>query len=192
MTMAGSKRLPTLERGQFWLLAATLFACWPVLALEPGELTAENLSREAVAVPGGLQPRAVLLVGFSRQANAEVRPWWEALQAARGENDFVPYSVSVVEGAPGFVQGMIRRAMRKQAQPSRKDYILLVTEGAAAWRSLLGAQDEATAHVVRLDEDGAICLRRVGPLTDDALRAILSGDCETRLPADDGQINPPL
>lgn len=174
-----SKCLSTFEPAKRWLLAATLSACCQALAQESLPLTAENLEEQAVRVPGDLPPNAVLLVGFSRDANAEVRPWWEALQAARSEHDFTPYNVSVIEGAPGFMQSMIRRGMREQAEPSRKDYLLLVTEGAQAWRALLGAQDDAAAHVVRFDERGSICLRRVGPLTDDALLAIVAGDCET-------------
>ena len=172
-------RMFKLEKARLWLLATALFACGPTLALESGGLTAENLSQEAVAVPGDLEPNAVLLVSFSREANTQVQPWWEALQAARSEHDFAPYNVSVIEGAPGFVQGMIRRGMRKQAKASRKDYLLLVVEGAEAWRTFLGAEDDAAAYVARLDEDGGICLRRTGPLTDDALQAILSGACGT-------------
>ena len=187
-----SKMPPTNGMAKLWLLAASLLACWSVWALEPAQLTAENLSRQIVAVPGDLEPGAVLLVGFSREANAEVRPWWEALQAARAEHDFVPYNVSVIEGAPGFVQGMIRRGMRGQAKPSRKDYLLLVTEGAQAWRALLDAQDDAAAHVLRFDDGGGVCLRRVGPLTDDDLLAVVSGECDSDQPGDDGQINPPL
>ena len=164
---------------KLWLLAAGLCAGWSASALDAGALTAENLSQQIVAVPGDLAPNAVLVVGFNREANAETRPWWEALQAARSEHDFAPYSVSVIEAAPGFIQDMIRRAMRNQAKASRKDAILLVTEGAQAWRSSLGVQDDATANVARLDDGGGICLQRVGPLTDDALQAILSGDCET-------------
>ena len=172
-------RMFKLEKARLWFLLTALLAWGPTLALESGGLTAENLSQQIVAVPGDLEPNAVLLVSFGREANAEVQPWWEALQAARSDHDFAPYNVAVIEGAPGFVQGMIRRGMRKQAKPSRKDYLLLVTEGAEAWRALLGAQDDAAAHVARLDERGGICLRRVGPLTDEALQAVLSGDCET-------------
>ena len=192
MTKPESKRLLTFDKAGRWLLAATLSACGPAIALESGQLTAENLGQQSVEVPGDLPPNAVLVVGFSRDANDEVRPWWEALQAARSEHDFTPYNVSVIEGAPGFMQSMIRRGMREQAKPSRRDYLLLVTEGAEAWRALFGAQDDAAAHVVRFDEGGGICLRHIGPLTDDALLAILSGNCESGQPGDDGQINPPL
>ncbi len=186
-----SKRLPTWMITKSMLLAAGLWVGWPAWALDAGALAAETLSRQTIAVPDDLEPNAVLLLGFSREANAEVRPWWEALQTARGEHDFAPYSVSVIEGAPGFVQGMIRRAMRKRANASRKDYILLVTEGAEAWRSFLSAEDDAAAHVVRLRDGGGICLRRVGPLADDALQAIVSGECETGQPVDNGQVNRP-
>ena len=165
---------------QLGLLAAALLACGATLAKGQELLRAETLAQEAVGVPGYLAPNAVLLVGFSRRSNAQVRPWWEALQAAHGEREFTAYNVSVIEGAPGFVQGMIRRALRRQAKASRKDHILLVTEGADAWRSLLGAEDDAAAHVVRLDAGGAICLQRNGALSDERLRAILSGDCETQ------------
>ena len=176
---SAGKRLLNLAKIRHWLLAASLFACGSALALEQGGLVAENLSQETVAVPGDLEANAVLLVGFSREANAQVQPWWDALQVARSEHDFAPYNVSVIEGAPGFVQGMIRRGMRKQAKASRRDYLLLVVEGAEAWRSFLNAEDDAAAHLVRFDDGGGICLRRFGPLTEDALRAILSGDCET-------------
>ncbi|MYF12383.1 MAG: hypothetical protein F4229_15650 [Gammaproteobacteria bacterium] len=186
MKKLGCKSLQTLQNARRWLLAAALSACGPAIALEPGQLTAENLNQQSVEVPGDLPPNAVLLVGFSRDANAEVRPWWEALQAARSEHDFTPYNVSVIEGAPGFMQSMIRRGMREQAKPSRKDYLLLVTEGAEAWRALFGAQDDAAAHVVRFDEGGGICLRHIGPLTDDALLAIVSGECDSGQPSDDG------
>ena len=191
MKKLGCKSLQTLQNARRWLLAVALSACGPAIALEPGQLTAENLSQQSVEVPGDLPPNAVLLVGFSRDANAEVRPWWEALQAARSEHDFTPYNVSVIEGAPGFMQAMIRRGMREQAKPSRRDYLLLVTEGAQAWRALLGAQDDAAAHVVRFNEGGGICLRHVGPLTDDALQAMVLGDCEPERPTDDGQVSPP-
>ncbi len=172
-----SKRLPSLGQAGRWLLAAALSACCPALAQEGLLLNAENLEEQAVSVPGDLPANAILLVGFSRDANAEVRSWWEALQAARAERGITPYNVSVIDGAPGFAQDMIRRAMRERAPASRRDYILLVTEGADAWRSFIGAEDDAAAHVLRL-EGGGICLQRTGPLTDDALLAIVAGDCE--------------
>ena len=179
MNKLRSKHSLTFERAGRWLLAVALSACGPAIAQEPGQLTAENLSEQSVAVPGDLPPNAILLVGFSRDANDEVRSWWEALQAARAERGITPYNVSVIEGAPGFVQGMIRRGMAERAPASRRDYILLVTEGADAWRTFLGAEDDAAAHVARLDDGGGICLQRIGPLTDDALLAIVAGDCET-------------
>ena len=173
-----SKRLSTFEPAKRWLLAAALSACCQALAQESLPLTAENLEEQAVSVPGDLPANAILLVGFSRDANAEVRSWWEALQAARAERGITPYNVSVIDGAPGFAQDLIRRAMRERATASRRDYILLVTEGADAWRSFVGADDDEAAHVLRL-EGGGICLQRTGPLTDDALLAIVAGDCET-------------
>ena len=178
MNKLRSKRLPTFGRAGRWLLAAALSACCPTWAQESLPLSAENLEEQAVSVPGDLPANAILLVGFSRDANAEVRAWWEALQAARAERGITPYNVSIIEGAPGFAQDMLRRAMRERAPASRRDYILLVTEGADAWRSFVGAEDDAAAHVLRLDDGGGICLQRTGPLTDDALLAIVAGDCE--------------
>lgn len=179
MCQTRKKRLLTLETVRSWLLAAALLACGQALAEEGAPLTAENLSEQTVNVPADLPPSAILLVGFSRDANPEVQPWWEALQAARAERDITPYSVTVIDGAPSFMQGMIRKGISERAADSRRDYILLVMEDAAAWRAFVGATDDATAHVVRLDEDGGICVRRTGPLTDDALLDIVAGDCET-------------
>ena len=87
------------------------------------------------------------------------------------------YNVFVLAGAPRFVRGMIRRAIRSSVPEAHRSTFYIVEKNDAFWRTLAAADDADAAYVLRLDPTGRTCARHVGPVTDAALATLLEAAC---------------
>ena len=137
------------------------------------ELPVKNLSGDETTLTLHPTQGAILVIGFTRESNESSSAWSERLESAA-----VPvYSVAVMEGAPRFVLGMMRRILRRAIPEERRDRFVIVEREAQAWRRIADVTDEDAAYVLRLDADGRICSRYVGPVTEDAAGRTLDAKC---------------
>ena len=161
------------------LIVAAAAIAWVAGAAEEAamlaELPAKNLSGDETTVTLHPTQGAILVIGFTRESNESTRQWSERLEA----QDAVPvYNVAIMEGAPRFVLGMLRRMLRRAIPEEQHARFLIVEREAQAWRAVLHNEaDEDAAHVLRLDADGRVCSRHVGPVTEDAVGRTLDAQC---------------
>ncbi len=126
---------------------------------------------------------ALLVIGFSRESNAEARAWDERLShemnnPAKPAAERLPiYNVVVLAGAPRLVRGMVRRLMKGAIPNPRHASYYIVEEQAEYWRALAKVADEGVAYVLRIDLAGRVCERQQGPVTDHALANLLTPGC---------------
>jgi hypothetical protein len=146
------------------LVAAALLL---MLALSPSIAAAEQLPRVEAQSLGGKKvvlpadragQRFILVIGFAQNSSDAMKAWSHALVAALPD---VPlYAVAVVEGAPGFVHGLIARGIRKSAPASQPlhDERVLLTFDATGWKSIAPAGRGEDAAVIVVDAGGQIVL----------------------------------
>ncbi len=150
-------------------------------ATTPFEAT--SLHGEAVMLEPHPVEGAILVVGFSRRSADQTEAWWERLRAAAelragGNLENVRlYNVVVLDGAPGFVRRMVRRAIRGDVPAEQHDSYVVVERDGNRWRELADVQDEDAAHVLRIDPMGRLCTRQSGPASDAALAKAIAETC---------------
>lgn len=120
---------------------------------------------------------SILVLGFSRESNPEVREWSRRLRGASPDVRVPIYNVFVLAGAPRLVRGMIRRAIRSSVPEAHRSSFYIVEKNDTFWRALAAANDADAAYVLRLDPTGRACARHVGPVTDGALAKMLETAC---------------
>lgn len=161
------------------MVAATLALLMIHVATLPS-VTAQTLSGERVVLPQGSDQPLVFVAGFTKASRAETEPWAHRLRDdSRVSAKTRIYEVSVLDGVPGFLRGMIISQMKSGIAAARQKQFLIVTENVDSWKRALvanGADDHA--YLILVQRSGAVVWRDHGPLTEsgylDLLRAIES------------------
>ena len=158
-------------------LAETPASADAPLAAQP--LTTLDGKRGTIAldpVHGG-----ILVLGFSRESNPQAREWslqLRAKSAEQGRQDVPLYNVIGLVGAPRLVRGLIRRGIRSGVAKEDRGTFFIVEEDDAFWRTLAAVDDDKAAYVLRLNTNGFVCARHVGPATEQAVARILEARCD--------------
>lgn len=130
----------------------------------------DSLAGLRVSLPEDLHGRpAVLVVGFSREAQGAVRDWGRRLAAEYGASGTVGYyEVAMLAGAPRLVRGLIVRAMKKDVSERGQAHFLPVADHEAEWRALAHYDRPEAAYVVVVDGVGNVRWTASGALTESA------------------------
>ena len=173
------------------VLATAIFASLGALAQTPESAISQQPLKTlagddtTLALPAGRG--AILVLGFTRESNAPARDWAEQLRVAfedSPENAPTPavLSLVVLDEVPRLFRGMIRRGIRAAIPDTLQNTFYIVESNGDYWRKLasFSAEDDAeSAYVLRVDENGRICARRVGTVSGDALAKLVEADCAT-------------
>jgi hypothetical protein len=141
-------------------------------------VTVQTLAGEQVVLPHDLGQPAVFVVGFTKASRAETEPWAQRLRAdARISTKAHVYEVSILDGVPGFLRGMILKQMRTGVAPPRQAQFLIVTDAVDLWkRALDTAGSDDHASLILVQPTGAVVWSAHGALAEpnyqDLLRAI--------------------
>lgn len=125
--------------------ACILLMATPVSASTLPRLPATDLNDNQVILPDPHRA-AIYIVTFSREAGELAEPWAQALH-----NSPVLFSVSVLEGIPGIVRRIIRRAMRKQFDGEDLSYVVTTDRNREQWRAFGGNTDISLPTIVCFD-----------------------------------------
>ena len=163
--------------GGIALLAALGAAAEEAVSAPVGVQALRTLDGQAGSIELDAATGGILVLGFSRESNAEVREWSRRLREASRDARVPIYNVFVLAGAPGLVRGMIRRAIRSSVPEAHRGAYYIVEKDDAFWRTLAAEDDADAVYVLRLDPTGRTCARHVGPVTDAALATLLEAAC---------------
>lgn len=143
------------------------------LPTTPGETLSGKPMVLADAVRGH---RAVLIAGFSREGGAHSGEWAKAIHADPAFADVALFQVAELEGAPGFVRGMIRNGMKKSVLPADQDRFVVLTTDTPLWQKYFGVASDKDAYIMLLGAQGTIlwhghgAVAQLEPLLRAALR----------------------
>jgi hypothetical protein len=162
------------------MLAATLALLAVTISTTLSSVTVQTLSGERVVLPHDIVQPVVLVAGFTKASRGETEPWAHRLRSdPRAASKTQIYEVSILDGVPGFLRGMIINQMKSGIAPARQKLFLIVTEGVDSWKRTLGAAgNDDHAYLVLVQRTGAVVWRSHGALSEssyqDLIRAIES------------------
>lgn len=138
-------------------------------------VTVQTLSGERVVLPHDLAQTSVFVAGFSKASRAETEPWARRLRDdSRISAKVRIYEVSILDGVPGFLRGMILSQMKSGVAADRQKQFLIVTEAIDAWKRALdssGSDDHACVIVVH--PTGVVIWRGHGAIDDQKVQSLL-------------------
>lgn len=162
-----------------------LIACFLFVGLVPGwceqipKTVAETLAGQAVVVPDSMKGHAaVVIVGFSKSSQDAVKEWDKSARKQLGATDV--YQIAVLEDAPSFVRGMIKRAMKGSVPAERQSHFLVVVKGEADLKKAAGFAQADEPYVILLDGAGEIRWRTHGAVNDGAVQELAAKVKELR------------
>jgi hypothetical protein len=138
-------------------------------------VTVQTLSGERVVLPRDLTQLSIFVAGFSKSSRAETEPWARRLRDdPRVSTKARIYEVSIFDGVPGFLRGMILSQMKSGVAADRQKQFLIVTESIDAWkRALDSAGSDDHAYVIVVHPTGAVIWRGHGAVADPAFQSLL-------------------
>ena len=161
-------------------MLATLVFLAATASATMSSVTAQTLAGERVVLPRDIADAGVLIAGFTKASRAQTDAWAHRLRDdARVSPKATIYEVSILDGVPGFLRGMIISQMKSGIAPQRQKRFLIVTESVDLWkRALVASGSDDQAYVILVQRSGAIVWRGHGAVTEssyeDLMRAIES------------------
>jgi hypothetical protein len=139
-------------------------------------VTVETLAGKQAVLPRDLAQSTVLVAGFTKASRAQTEPWSRRLRAdPRVSGQTRVYDVSILDGVPGFLRGMIISQMKSGISPERQKEFLIVTAEIASWKRALDAGEPGDdAYVILVQRTGAVIWRRHGSLTESSYQELLA------------------
>lgn len=150
------------------LLAATASVTLP-------SVTAQTLSGEEVVLPRDIGELAVFVTGFTKVSRAQTEAWAHRLRDdSRVSPKATIYEVSILDGVPGFLRGMIISQMKSGIAPQRQKRFLIVTEGVDSWkRALVASGSDDQAYLILVQRSGALVWRGHGAVNDSSYQDLI-------------------
>jgi predicted transcriptional regulator len=160
-----------MRRNQL-ILVSFLLAVSSARSEQLPKTTAESLAGQQMALPDALKGRtAVVIVGFSKSSQNAVKEWEARARKQLGEATDV-YQIAVLEGAPSFVRGMIKRAMKSATPPALQSHFLVVVKGEAELKKAVAFSATDDPYLLVLDQTGEIRWRSHGTVSDESVKAL--------------------
>jgi ATP synthase subunit 10 len=154
-----------------------LTTCYLLLTLVPAfceqfpKTTSESLAGQQLTLPDSLKGHiSVIVVGFSRSSQDAVKSWDTGVRKHLGNTSV--YQVAVLEDAPSFVRGMIKRKMKGATPADRQSYFLVVVQGEAELKKAAAFAQADDPYVLLLDGSGEIRWRTHREVSDAALKEL--------------------
>ena len=154
------------------LCCSCLLALAPVWSEQLPKTASESLAGRQITLPDSLKGLvSVVIVGFSKSSQTQVKEWETRAQKQFGDK-FDVYQVAVLEDAPRFVRGMITHAMKGSIPAARQDHFLVVVKGEAELKKAAAFSAADEAYVLLLDSGGEIRWRTHGAVSEEALKEL--------------------
>ncbi len=119
-----------------------------------------NLSGQAISLPGGLPARAtVLILGFGRHSQDATTAWERPVRTQLAKPGWIGfYDMAMLAEVPGFMRPLVLRAVKHEVPDVLKPNFLPLTEDEDAWKRVAGyAQDQPEAgYVMLVDRTGRV------------------------------------
>jgi hypothetical protein len=100
---------------------------------------------------------------FSKEAGERSRAWRDHfVKDFPDDTKVTNYSVAMIGGAPGFVRGMIRSAMRRGTVQELRARTVTVTSDSKPWKQRLNLSNDKDVYLLLLNKQGQIAWMQHG------------------------------
>ncbi len=161
-TTFGNRRNLSRDGAVVLPMLATLVFLAATASATLSSVTTQTLSGEKVVLPQDIGDAAVLVAGFTKASRAQTETWAHRLRDdPRVSPKAAIYEVSILDGVPGFLRGMIISQMKSGIASPRQKRFLIVTESVDSWRRALAASgSDDQAYVILVQPIGSGRLAR--------------------------------
>ena len=137
---------------------------------------ADTLAGEPVRLPANLTGKSgILVLGFAKDARAQVRDWGKRLATDYFASPTVLYyEMPVVAGVPRLLRGLVMKQIAAEVSDRGKHHFVPITDNESAWRALAHVTDPNQAYLLVVDNTGSVQWTTSGPLTDAAYKAVIA------------------
>ena len=137
-------------------------------------VTADTLAGEHVHLPEDLRGKdGILVLGFAKDARAQVRDWGKRLAIDYFTSPTVLYyEMPVIAGVPRLLRGMVMKQVASEVSDRGKHHFVPINDNEARWRALAHVTDPNQAYLLVVDAAGNVQWITAGPLTDAAYQAV--------------------
>ncbi len=127
---------------------------WP----EPmPSLRVTSLDGQSLALPDPAADATVLVVGFSRKAGDEVKPWADRFERDFGARPrFACYSVVVLAGVPPLLRSLVLGFIKNGTDSKDRSRLFTTFQDEEAWKAVVGFGRPDEPYVVVVDREGRI------------------------------------
>ena len=161
------QRLPRLASGP--AVIAFLLATLPASIAQSLPKTEEvTLAGNQINLESSLKGNtAILILGFSKKSEGQVREWTKALLTEiSAEHSVVIFEMPILEGMPRLVRGMALRSMKNASSPTEQEHFLPVFHNEMQWKQVAQFSEPDDAYIIVIDREGKIVWREHGPIDD--------------------------
>lgn len=140
-------------------------------------LTADNLNKQKVELPGGLEGRInLLLISFEPEQQKDAESWLPAAQAVQHSNFQFRYYELPIEGRENFIfRWWETSSMRNdQSDPVSWNWTVPLFVDRKQFQHDLNIPNQKQIVVLLVDRQGHILWRTTGPLTPEKRAALLA------------------
>jgi hypothetical protein len=129
----------------------------PCLAQSLPTTPGETLSGKQVVIADAVRERtAILVAGFSHEGGMATSDWIKAIRADSAFAKVTVYQVAMLEGAPGFLRGMIKGSMKRGVPALEQDYSVVLTQDQKLWENYFDVTVDKDPYVVLIDASGKV------------------------------------
>ncbi len=137
-------------------------------------VSANTLAGEPVRLPADLHGKdGILVLGFAKDARAQVRDWGKRLATDYFTSPTVLYyEMPVVAGVPRLLRSLVMKQIAAEVSDRGKHHFVPINDNEARWRALAHVTDANQAYLLVVDATGSVQYTASGPLTEAAYQAV--------------------
>ena len=145
------------------------------LSIVGSNLSTQNLKGEPRVFPADIaQPRAVIVVTFSKSASDEASKWTRKLRENEQKLAAGIYQIAILEDVPALFRSIVISALRRTIPRDLHDNFWIATSSSKEWQERTGSRSSGEAHVFVLEDRSQITWRFHGAFSEPTLHSLLA------------------
>ena len=145
------------------------------LSIVGSNLSTQNLKGEPRVFPADIaQPRAVIVVTFSKSASDEASEWTRKLRENEQKLAAGIYQIAILEDVPALFRSIVISALRRTIPRDLHDNFWIATSSSKEWQERTGSRSSGEAHVFVLEDRSQITWRFHGAFSEPSLHSLLA------------------
>lgn len=145
------------------------------LSLAGLNLPTQNLAGEPRVFPADIaQPRAVVVVTFSKKASDQATEWTRRLRENQEKMAASIYQIAILEDVPSLFRSFVISGIKRAIPKDLRDNFWIATSSSKQWQECTGSGSSDEAHVFVLVDRSEITWRFHGAFSDATLHSLLA------------------